>query len=195
MLASVSYRVLTRNLEVNSQPLTVLVAGQLEDNRQLLTRFSTGLAAANLYPTPNRSDPVTNFVSAPLTDRQAGQFTIKTDHTIWHGSPLMFRYSFSRDNRDAFENFECSERDVSQVANRRPDQIEHGIKLPPLGEITDELDRGILDGKRNRLTFLGRGVIPDEEASIAINNPTTQELLSVRTLDSEVDSYAQVEFG
>ncbi|HEX4565365.1 MAG TPA: hypothetical protein VH138_01995, partial [Vicinamibacterales bacterium] len=28
------------------------------------------------------------------------QFTIKTDHTIWHGSPLMFRYSFSRDNED-----------------------------------------------------------------------------------------------
>jgi hypothetical protein len=61
---------------------------------------ATGLAAANLYPMPNRSDRVTNFVSAPLTDRQAGQFTIKTDHTIWHGSPLMFRYSFSRDNRD-----------------------------------------------------------------------------------------------
>ena len=61
---------------------------------------ATGLASANLYPMPNRADPVTNFVSAPLTDRQAGQFTIKTDHTIWHGSPLMFRYSFSRDNRD-----------------------------------------------------------------------------------------------
>jgi Carboxypeptidase regulatory-like domain/TonB dependent receptor-like, beta-barrel len=61
---------------------------------------ATSLAVANLYPMPNRSDPVTNFVSAPLTDRQAGQFTIKTDHTIWHGSPLMFRYSFSRDNRD-----------------------------------------------------------------------------------------------
>jgi hypothetical protein len=61
---------------------------------------ATGLASANLYPMPNRGNPVTNFVSAPLTDRQAGQFTIKTDHTIWHGSPLMFRYSFSRDNRD-----------------------------------------------------------------------------------------------
>ena len=60
----------------------------------------TGLAAANLYPMPNRSDPVTNFVSSPLTDRGAMQFTIKTDHTVWHGSPLMFRYSFSRDNRD-----------------------------------------------------------------------------------------------
>jgi hypothetical protein len=60
----------------------------------------TSLAAANLYPMPNRNDPVTNFVSAPLSDRQAMQFTIKTDHTVWHGSPLMFRYSFSRDDRD-----------------------------------------------------------------------------------------------
>src|SRR5215831_18684799 len=61
---------------------------------------AAGLAAANLYPLPNRGDPQTNFVSSPLADRQAVQFTIKTDHTIWHGSPLMFRYSFSRDNQD-----------------------------------------------------------------------------------------------
>ncbi len=61
---------------------------------------ATSLAAADLYPMPNRSDPVTNLVSSPLADRQSGQFTIKTDHIIWHGSPLMFRYSFSRDNRD-----------------------------------------------------------------------------------------------
>ena len=61
---------------------------------------AAGAAAANLYPMPNRTDPQTNFVSSPLTDRQAGQFTVKTDHMIWHGSPLMFRYSFSRDNRD-----------------------------------------------------------------------------------------------
>jgi hypothetical protein len=61
---------------------------------------AASLAAMNLYPLPNRSDPVTNLVSSPLADRQAGQFTIKTDHTIWHGSPLFFRYSFSRDNED-----------------------------------------------------------------------------------------------
>ena len=61
---------------------------------------AAGLAAAELYPAPNRSDPQTNFVSSPLAHRDALQFTIKTDHTLWHGSPLMFRYSFSRDNRD-----------------------------------------------------------------------------------------------
>jgi hypothetical protein len=61
---------------------------------------AAGVRAANLYPLPNRNDPLTNFVSSPLADRQAVQFTVKTDHTVWHGSPLMFRYSFSRDNRD-----------------------------------------------------------------------------------------------
>jgi Carboxypeptidase regulatory-like domain/TonB dependent receptor-like, beta-barrel len=59
-----------------------------------------GLAASNLYPMPNRADAQTNFASSPLADRAAVQFTIKTDHTVWHGSPLMFRYSFSRDDRD-----------------------------------------------------------------------------------------------
>ena len=49
---------------------------------------------------PTEAIRVTNLVSSPLADRQSGQFTIKTDHIIWHGSPLMFRYSFSRDNRD-----------------------------------------------------------------------------------------------
>jgi len=61
---------------------------------------SAGVAAAGLYPWPNRADPQTNLVSSPLAHRDAVQFTIKTDHTVWHGSPLMFRYSFSRDNRD-----------------------------------------------------------------------------------------------
>ena len=61
---------------------------------------AAGVAAAGLYPTPNRADAQANFVSSPLSDRTAGQFTIKTDHTVWHGSPLTFRYSFSRDSRD-----------------------------------------------------------------------------------------------
>jgi hypothetical protein len=61
---------------------------------------AAGVAAANLYPQPNRGNAQTNFVSSPLADRRAVQFTIKTDHTVWRGSPLMFRYSFSRDDRD-----------------------------------------------------------------------------------------------
>jgi carboxypeptidase family protein len=59
-----------------------------------------GAAAVALYPAPNRGDAQTNFVASPLAERRAVQFTGKTDHTIWHGSPLTFRYSFSRDNRD-----------------------------------------------------------------------------------------------
>ena len=66
------------------------------------SRFSAaGAAAARLYPAPNRAESQANLVSAPLSDRAAGQFTIKTDHSVWHGSPLTLRYSFSRDSRDA----------------------------------------------------------------------------------------------
>ncbi|HEU4893826.1 MAG TPA: TonB-dependent receptor [Vicinamibacterales bacterium] len=61
---------------------------------------AAGLAAANLYPLPNVADPQANFASSPLANRDAAQFTIKTDHHIWQGSPLMLRYSFSRDDRD-----------------------------------------------------------------------------------------------
>jgi hypothetical protein len=58
-----------------------------------------GVAAANLYPLPNREDAQANFVSSPAGDRNAIQFTVKTDHTVWSGSPVTARYSFSRDNR------------------------------------------------------------------------------------------------
>ena len=65
------------------------------------SRISTaGGNAARLYPVPNRADPQANFVASPLSNRSAGQFTVKTDHTVWRGSPLSLRYSFSRDNRD-----------------------------------------------------------------------------------------------
>lgn len=40
------YRVMTRAIAVGSTRYTVLVGGQLEDNRQLLARFSAGLFAA-----------------------------------------------------------------------------------------------------------------------------------------------------
>src|SRR4051812_13413350 len=61
---------------------------------------AAGVAAASLYPAPNSADPQTNSSASPLADRTAVQFTVKTDHTVWRGSPLMFRYSFSRDDRD-----------------------------------------------------------------------------------------------
>jgi heavy metal sensor kinase len=40
------YRVLTRNVDIAHQRVTLLVGGQLEDNRQLLGRFEMGLEAA-----------------------------------------------------------------------------------------------------------------------------------------------------
>ena len=71
------------------------------DNLIPASRLSAaGLAVANLYPRPNVPGAQTNFASSPLANRAAAQFTIKTDHHVWQGSPLMLRYSFSRDDRD-----------------------------------------------------------------------------------------------
>ena len=61
---------------------------------------AAGLAVARLYPLPNVPGAPTNFAASPLASRAAAQFTIKTDHHVWQGSPLMLRYSFSRDDRD-----------------------------------------------------------------------------------------------
>jgi hypothetical protein len=61
---------------------------------------AAGLAAAALYPTPNRTDPEANLVSSPVGQRNAVQWTIKTDHRLWKDTPFFVRYSFSRDNRD-----------------------------------------------------------------------------------------------
>ena len=41
-----------------------------------------------------------NFVSSPAGRRDAIQFTIKTDHTVWHDKPFTLRYTFGRDDRD-----------------------------------------------------------------------------------------------
>ncbi len=59
-----------------------------------------GVAAANLYPLPNRADADANLVSSPVASRNAVQFTVKTDHTLGAGSPANLRYSFTTDDRD-----------------------------------------------------------------------------------------------
>jgi Carboxypeptidase regulatory-like domain len=65
------------------------------------SRISTpGSRAANLYPVPNRADAQANLVSSPAAERNAVQFTVKTDHHLWRDSQLIARYSYSRDERD-----------------------------------------------------------------------------------------------
>ena len=59
-----------------------------------------GMRAAQLYPLPNRANLQANFVSSPIANRDAVQWTIKTDHRLWKDNPLSVRYSFSRDTRD-----------------------------------------------------------------------------------------------
>lgn len=61
-----------------------------------------GRAIANLFPLPNRADPVQNFVSSPALRDRADQFDVRIDHAL-RRSDLTFRYSFL--DRDLFEPF------------------------------------------------------------------------------------------
>ncbi len=61
-----------------------------------------GQAIANLYPLPNRADPVLNFVSSPAQRDRGDQFDARLDH-LFRKSELTFRYSFV--DRDLFEPF------------------------------------------------------------------------------------------
>jgi hypothetical protein len=63
----------------------------------------TGRAIANLYPAPNRTSPLANFVSSPTERDDAHQFDARLDHTSAKGGELTFRYSFS--DRNLFEPF------------------------------------------------------------------------------------------
>jgi hypothetical protein len=60
---------------------------------------AAGVAAAGLYPLPNRDAGGANFVSAPEGQRSAIQSSIKIDHHGWRESPLHLRYTFSHDDR------------------------------------------------------------------------------------------------
>lgn len=61
---------------------------------------AAGAAAAALYPQPNREGGTANFVSSPEGERDALQFTIKTDHHGWRDTPFHLRYTFGREDRD-----------------------------------------------------------------------------------------------
>jgi len=61
---------------------------------------AAGLAAANLYPRANRASDTANFVSSPEGERDAIQFTIKTDHHGWRNKPFHVRYTYGREDRD-----------------------------------------------------------------------------------------------
>jgi hypothetical protein len=54
-----------------------------------------GLAIANLYPLPNRSTPLANFVSSPTLADDGHQFDGKVEHTFAAGMRVTGRYSLA----------------------------------------------------------------------------------------------------
>lgn len=61
---------------------------------------AAGLNAADLYPRANTSLGSANYVSSPEGERDAIQFTIKTDFNGWQDKPFHLRYTFGREDRD-----------------------------------------------------------------------------------------------
>lgn len=62
-----------------------------------------GRAIAALYPAPNRSTPLANYVSSPTLGDDIHQFDTRVDHALPAGARLTARYSFS--DRQLFEPF------------------------------------------------------------------------------------------
>ncbi len=62
---------------------------------------AAGRATADLYPRANTSGQGSaNYVSSPEGQRDAIQFTIKTDHHGWQDRPFHVRYTYGREDRD-----------------------------------------------------------------------------------------------
>ena len=65
-----------------------------------------GRSIAALYPLPNRSTPLANFVSSPILKDDADHFDVRVDQAAGSGGVLSTRYSF--DDRRFFEPFPSS---------------------------------------------------------------------------------------
>lgn len=65
-----------------------------------------GSAIANLYPAPNRSNPLANYVSSPVEREDSHQFDLRVDQVLAQGGALTARYSFN--DRQLFEPFSGS---------------------------------------------------------------------------------------
>ena len=62
-----------------------------------------GRAAAALYPVPNRTTPLANYVSSPVLRDDIDQADARVDHALGTGARLSARYSFT--DRRLFEPF------------------------------------------------------------------------------------------
>ena len=82
--------------------------GQPFANRTIPAPFinPVGRKIAALYPLPNRSTPMANFVSSPILRDNSDHFDLRGDQSVGAGGLLSTRYSFS--DRRFFEPFASS---------------------------------------------------------------------------------------
>ena len=130
---------------------------------------AAGRASASLYPLPNRADPVANFVSSPVTDRTAFQFTGKTDHTIGRSTSAAMRYTFSRDDRDL--PFPARARNLPGFGVSVLDQGQHAafaLTHAPSGRMFNELRVAVNALRRENLP---QSAGTDQFAALGITGP------------------------
>ena len=140
------------------------------DNRIPAARLSAaGRATANLYPLPNRTDPVANFVSSPIASRRAIQLTGKTDHTIGDAVTAAMRYTFSRDDRDL--PFPARARNLPGFGVSVLDQGQHAafaVTHAPSGRMFNELRFAVNALRRENLP---QSAGTDQFAALGITAP------------------------
>jgi outer membrane receptor protein involved in Fe transport len=87
-----------------NRPINFLT-GQPFPGDQIPSFFQSpaGRAIAALYPAPNRSTPLANYVSSPILRDDVDQGDVRIDQSLSGGSRLTARYSFS--DRRLFEPF------------------------------------------------------------------------------------------
>ena len=149
-------------------------------NRIPLSRQSAaGRAAVDLYPLPNRTDAAANFVSSPIAERRALQFTGKTDHNIGRASAAL-RYTFSRDERDS--PFPARARNLPGFGVSVLDQGQHaafGLTHAPSGGLFNELRVSVNALRRENLPqsagtdhFATLGITPPAIGGTDLGYPT-----------------------
>jgi hypothetical protein len=145
----------------------------------LARQSPAGRAAVGLYPLPNRADPAANYVSSPVAERRAFQFTGKTDHTMGRASAAL-RYTFSRDDRDM--PFPARARNLPGFGVSVLDQGQHaafGLTHAPSGGLFNELRVSVNALRRENMPqsagtnhFGTLGITPPSIAGTDLGYPT-----------------------
>jgi hypothetical protein len=87
-----------------------------------------GQNIARLYPAPNLSDPVRNFVSSPTYRQNVDQYTTRLDHSFSNNNNFFVRYTYNDDFQlDVFDFYQG----ITNLPGygRQDDQTNHSVAM------------------------------------------------------------------